>query len=100
MHSVVLAASLFSGRDAGCRRYITVMETVGISGTSGTSGTEFNSVPTPGKAGKAGNTPVKNAREKIFDAVVEGDRDSIVRLVHEGMEDGLDPSGIFLDILT
>ncbi|OHE58509.1 MAG: methionine synthase I, cobalamin-binding domain-containing protein, partial [Thermodesulfovibrio sp. RBG_19FT_COMBO_42_12] len=89
MHNVVLAASLFSGRDAGCRRYITVM------GTS-VSGTELNSVPKAGTASTAG----KNAREKIFDAVVEGDRDSIVKLVHEGMEEGIDPSDIFLDIMT
>lgn len=95
MHSVVLAASLFSGRDAGCRRYITFHE---VNPAVGTSGTEFNSVP-GAEAGKTGKTS-KSARERIFDAVVEGDRDSIVKLVHEGMEEGIPASDIFLEIMT
>ncbi len=90
MHNVVLAASLFSGRDPGCRRYITFHE---ANPAAGKSGTELNAIPRVNSAGK-------NTRDKIFYAVVEGDRDSIVKLVHEGMEEGIDPSSIFLDIMT
>src|SRR3990167_6311373 len=79
MHNVVLAASLFSGRDAGCRRYIAFHE---VNPPVGTLGTDLNSVPT--EVVKAD----KNTSDKIFDAVVEGDRDSIVTLVHTGIEEG------------
>ena len=83
MHNVVLAASLFSGRDAGCRRYIAFHEA--------------NPLP----AGTATTAEAaKSTRDKIFDAVVEGDRDSVVNLVHEGIKEGIDPSDIFLEIMT
>ncbi|MEK6560439.1 MAG: homocysteine S-methyltransferase family protein [Nitrospirota bacterium] len=90
MHNVVLAASLFSGRDAGCRRYIAFHE------VNPPVGTELNSVPKAGAVPKAD----KNTSDKIFDAVVEGDRDSIVTLVHTGIEEGIDPSDIFLNLMT
>ncbi len=90
MHNVVLAASLFSGRDAGCRRYVSFHEL----NPSVTAGTGSGSVPM--EAVKTG----KGTRDMIFDAVVEGDRDSIVMLVQRGIEEGVDPSAIFLEIMT
>ncbi len=89
MHNVVLAASLFSGRDAGCRSYVSFHEVNPV-----VAGTELNSVS------KEVVQKDKSTRDKIFDAVVEGDRDSIVKLVNKGIEEGIDPSDIFLDIMT
>ncbi len=85
MHNVVLAASLFSGRDAGCRRYIAFHEANPPAGTATTATTA---------------EAAKSTRDKIFDAVVEGDRDSIINLVHEGIKEGIDPSDIFLETMT
>lgn len=88
MHQAVSAASLFAGRDLECRRYIAYQET-------------FKQVK--GEEAEIKKDVVKTERtteEKIFDAVVEGDRDGIVAHVKKGIEEGVEPGAIFLNIMT
>ena len=84
MHQVVAAASLFAGRDPDCRRYITLQEARAAE-------------PSGTPPAQAASKPI---RERIYDAVVEGDRDGIQDLVRQGLEEGLDPFHIFLEIMT
>lgn len=84
MHRAVEGASLFSGRDPGCRRFIEIHQ----------AKAEEQKKP----AAEAG-TP-KSTRDRIFEAVVEGERESIQDLVRQGLAEGLDPFALFLDAMT
>ncbi len=88
LHQVVSAASLFAGRDIGCRKYIALQETFKVGEKR--------------EENKEGGVTKKEVStgDKIFNAVVEGDRDGIVAYVKKGLEEGIDPGEIFLDIMT
>ncbi|MDD5433940.1 MAG: homocysteine S-methyltransferase family protein [Nitrospira sp.] len=86
MHNAVSASSLFAGRDQGCRRYIAIQEKLKEKETASLKKDEIK-------------TEVSTS-EKIFNAVVEGDRDSIEGLVKKGVEEGIEPGNIFLNIMT
>lgn len=86
MHQIVSASSLFAGRDPGCRNYISFQET--LKDKEETTQKKENK--------KEGLTTV----EKIYNAVVDGDRDSIVSLVKKGVGEGIEPGYIFLNIMT
>lgn len=88
MHHVVSAASLFAGRDTGCRRYIAFQDTFKAK--------EKEEV---GKE-KEGIKTGLSTGERIYDAIVEGDRDGVVVFVKKGLEEGMDPREIFLNIMT
>ena len=92
MHNVVLAASLFSGRDVGCRGYIFFHETNPPS--------VISNLKERVEGGISVEKKEKGIREKIFDAVVEGNRDGIAILVNKGLEEGVDPDDMFLNVMT
>ncbi|HXN06655.1 MAG TPA: cobalamin-dependent protein, partial [Nitrospiria bacterium] len=82
MHQIVSAGSLFARRDPECRRYIQVQADL----------TE------PSKAPR--DEGPKTISEKIYNAVLEGERESIVALVNAGLEEGLSPFDMFLNLMT
>ena len=88
MHQVVSSASLFAGRDIGCRKYIAFQE--------------INKASDKELADRKGDLSKENLStgDKIFNAIVEGDRDGIVTLVKKGVEEGIEPGNIFLNIMT
>lgn len=88
MHQVVSAASLFAGRDIGCRKFIALQETF-----------KTEEKQAPGKKEDISKAEL-NTERKIFNTIVEGDRDGIVALVKRGLEEGMDPGYIFLNIMT
>lgn len=88
MHQTVSAASLFAGRDTGCRSYIAFQEALKQRKTE--------EVETKKEAVKI----ERSTGEKIFDAVIEGDRDGVVTYVKKGLEEGMEPGDIFLNIMT
>lgn len=88
MHYVVSAAGLFAGRDTGCRKYIAFQEIF--------KGREKEEADKKKDVVKTG----LNTGERIFEAIVEGDRDGIVALVKKGLEEGMDPGGMFLNTMT
>ncbi len=87
MHTAVAAASLFAGRDKDCKQYIEYASTLEPVKTEGAA--------QPAEAKKA-LTPA----EKIYEAVLEGQRENIAALCEEGVASGLDPFGIFVDTMT
>lgn len=83
MTRTVAAASLFSGRDAGCRVYIDMME------------------PKDEQAAKPGEPSApKTTLEKISSAIVDGDKDSIEGLTNLALSEGHEAMGIFVDVMT
>lgn len=87
MHNIVSASSLFAGRDQGCRRYIAIQEKIKEKEEASTI--KKDEKKTEG-----------TTSERIYNAVLEGDRDSIVILVNKGVEEGLEPGNIFLNVMT
>ncbi len=104
---VAHAASLFAGRDPGCRRYIDLavelderrkrdkallqaakegklLETVGEAGND-----QGPRAPTP-----------RTTRDLLHAAVVEGDRDAVQRLTRHALDEGLEPIDLFMNVLT
>ncbi|VAX21513.1 5-methyltetrahydrofolate--homocysteine methyltransferase [hydrothermal vent metagenome] len=80
MTRTVAAASLFSGRDQECRVYIDMME----------------EKEEESKEDKGPRTTL----EKISDAIVEGDKDSITGLTNAAIAEGADAMSIFVDVMT
>lgn len=85
MNRTVAAASLFCGRDPGCRTYMEMMA-------------EAEAEAAQEKKAKPGGP--KPPREKVYDAVLEGDRDSIEELVRKALEAGEDAMALFMDVMT
>ncbi len=88
MHKTAAAAGLFTGRDIGCNRFINAATAWGT-----------------GSAAKEAVSAVKQAQnlptpEKIFNAVVEGEKDSIGQLVQDALNEGMPPMDIFVNNLT
>lgn len=84
MHQVVAAASLFAGRDTGCKRYIDLQSRF-------TAVAEKKEKPSLKR---------KGIREMIYNAVVEGDKDSIQTLVLQAIEKKEDPFNLFANVMT
>ena len=88
MHQTVAAASLFAGRDAGCKIYITFQE-------------RFKRTEKEGEEKKAETLKTElSTKDSIFDAIVQGDRDGIEVFVRKGLGEGIEPREIFLKIMT
>lgn len=111
LKETVTAASLFAGRDAGCRRYIDMA--VGLeaqrkrdaavleAAKKGTILSEGGADLTTNGAGSGAPAPgAKTTRDLLWEAVVEGDKDGVPRLVHRALDEGLKPFDIFLNVLT
>ncbi len=81
------AASLFAGRDPECRRFISVQMQLDAEEKSAASIAEEAARP-------------RSTEDRIYEAVVEGDRDSIERLVNQALGEGSDPFHLFVDIMT
>lgn len=87
MHKTVSAASLFTRRDIGCRRYID-------------SATAWEAGKTEKEVTAAKPAANLTTSEKIFGAVVEGEKDAILPLVNQGLAEGLPAMDIFLNLMT
>ncbi|MBI5177642.1 MAG: homocysteine S-methyltransferase family protein [Nitrospinae bacterium] len=88
MHRTVSAASLFTGRDVGCKRYIESAQAWGTGAPAPNA---------PAAAVKTDNLPTG---EKIFHAVLEGEKDGITALVKTGLDEGMSAMDIFIGHLT
>ncbi|MBI3582056.1 MAG: homocysteine S-methyltransferase family protein [Nitrospinae bacterium] len=87
MHKTVSAASLFSGRDAGCKRYMdAAAKWEAAAGGVATTGSP--------------SELIVEKRHPVFNAVVEGDKDAIAALVKGELEKGTRPLDIFFNWLT
>lgn len=84
MNRTVAAASLFTGRDPGCRVYIDMMESAAKEADA---------------SGGAPKGP-KTTAEQIQEAIVEGDKDSIEGLTQRALDEGADAMGLFVDTMT
>lgn len=88
MHKTAAAAGLFTRRDIGCNRFIN-------AATAWETGSAAKEAAPAAK--QAQNLP---ASEKIFNAVVEGEKDGIAQLVQEALNEGTPPMDIFTISLT
>lgn len=80
INRTVAAASLFSGRDPGCRVYIDMME--------------------EGASAAAAPAAPATTIGKIGYAITEGDKDSIEPLTRQALAEGHDPMALFMDVMT
>lgn len=108
LYEIVHAASLFAGRDTGCRRYIDLAVKLDQSRK------QDKALLEAAKAGKlldpkqdanadpaaTTQTAPRTTSELLFDAVIDGDKDTVERLTRRALEEGLDPFVLFLDVLT
>ncbi|MDI3287780.1 homocysteine S-methyltransferase family protein [Polyangium sp. 15x6] len=109
LQETVAAASLFAGRDLGCRRYIDMA--VPLEATrkrdqamlEAAKAGQLLNVATPGgdePKAEAGAGKAKGTRDLLWAAVVEGDKDGVPGLVKRALAEGMDPFDIFLNVLT
>jgi 5-methyltetrahydrofolate--homocysteine methyltransferase len=107
---VAHAASLFAGRDPGCRRYMDLAvrlerrrkleaESRGRDARGQSAGDGAGEQAPAEPALRTGAGP-RGVRELLFDAVVEGDKDGVEGLTRRALEQGEEPFGLFLDVLT
>ena len=81
------AASLFAGRDPDCRRFIDLQTVLADEQKSAAAAAADAARP-------------RTSDERIFEAIVEGDRDSIEKLVNAALAEGSDPFHLFVDVMT
>ena len=86
MHKAVAGASLFTQRDADCKRYIDF-----ATDSEETKDSEIK---------KSAEKIALPTAERIHQAVVEGEKDAIKELVQRGLDEGLDPMTMFTELLT
>ncbi|MBI3593538.1 MAG: homocysteine S-methyltransferase family protein [Nitrospirae bacterium] len=82
MHQIVSAASLFARRDPECRAFIQVQADL------------------EGNKDAPKEAPPQTTREKIYKAVLEGERESITQLVKQGIDEKLEAFDMFLNVMT
>jgi len=113
LKETVAAASLFAGRDPGCRRYIdlavpvesqkkrdqAILEAAKAGTILTDAGEGAAEGPGAGGAGAAGGG-TKTTRDMLWEAVVEGDKDGVPKLVERGLAEGIAPFDLFLNVLT
>jgi 5-methyltetrahydrofolate--homocysteine methyltransferase len=111
LQETVAAASLFAGRDSGCRRYIDLAvpaeakrkrdQAILDAAKSGTILVDDAGAADP-KANGSGKPAggVKSTRDLLWEAVVEGDKDGVPKLVQRALDEGNAPFDIFLNVLT
>ncbi len=87
LKQALAAASLFAGRDPDCRRFIDLQARLD---------TEKQAVASV----EAREARPRTTEERIYDGVVEGDRDSIEPLVNRALSEGSDPMHLFADVMT
>ncbi len=105
---IVHAASLFAGRDPGCRRYIDLAvrledqrkrdKALLKAAREGKTG-EIDGQPSSDAAATA--APIaRTTRELLYAAVLEGDRDGVQHLTRRCLDEGMDPLDLFVNVLT
>lgn len=87
MYKIAAAASLFTKRDMGCKRYIDLQS-------------RFEANDEKEKKKDKPHVKTKNIRERIYEAVLEGDKDSIETLILEAIKKEEDPFGLFVNVMT
>lgn len=112
LKETVAAASLFAGRDSGCRRYIDLAVPVEAqrkrdqaileAAKSGNllAGAGDGAVEAGGGGGGSAGGGAKTTRDMLWEAVVEGDKDGVPKLVERGLAEGNAPFDLFLNVLT
>ncbi len=109
LKETVAAASLFAGRDPGCRRYIDMAVPLEAQRKrdqamlEAAKAGQLLNVANPGgdePKGEAGAGKTKGTRDLIWESVVEGDKDGVPGLVKRALAEGMDPFDIFLNVLT
>ncbi len=85
MTKTVAAASLFAGRDAGCRVYIDMMTAAAREAEAAAAGESKGP---------------QTITEKIGSAIVEGDKDSIEGLTNQALAEGNDAMELFVGTMT
>jgi 5-methyltetrahydrofolate--homocysteine methyltransferase len=81
------AASLFAGRDPDCKRFIERQAMVESGRKEAAVAADLSSRP-------------RTTEEKIYEGIVEGDRDSIEALVRQALAEGSDPFHLFVNVMT
>ena len=81
------AAGLFAGRDPDCRRFIDLMTSHDADRRSLAAAAVQAARP-------------RTTEERISEAIIEGDRDSIESLVTRALAEGSDPFHLFVDVMT
>jgi 5-methyltetrahydrofolate--homocysteine methyltransferase len=84
IQQAILAASLFSGRDPGCKVYLSTIRAPSESMATG----------------KDADDEPQETKGKIYKAVFDGDKERIVGLVEQGLQEGLDPLWILTEVMT
>lgn len=87
MHKIAAAAALFSDRDIGCKKYIDLQA-------------GFTEAEEKEKKNEKIYLKTKGIKELIFDAVVEGEKDSIQSLVLKAIEKEEDPFELFVNVMS
>jgi len=83
MHKAVYTASIFTGRDNDCRNYI-----------------ENATEPDKKESKEKSEKKTLTTKELLYNAILEGEKDSIQDLVHRGLDEKIDPMEMFIDIMT
>ena len=110
LKETVAAASLFAGRDSGCRRYIdlavptearrkreqAMLEAAKVGqllhdSTEGADDADAQPSNAP---------PARTVKDFLWEAVVEGDKDGVPKLTQRALDEGHDPFDLFLNVLT
>ena len=94
MHKAVASASIFTGRDEGCKSYIefaTHYESGdGTDTLRKTAGSDVEEKP----------KKKMTTREEVYSAVLEGEKDSIHALINRALEEKISALELFMDIMT
>lgn len=113
LNETVAAASLFAGRDSGCRRYIDLAVPLAESRKRDQEMLEAAKAGTlladaqggavqggPNAVSPAVKSNQKTGRDLLWEAVVEGDKDGVPKLVQRCLDEGSEPFDLFLNVLT
>lgn len=88
LQNVVRSASLFTGRDPECKTFVQFEEQKEADRVSEESGETTK------------KKVAETTAEKIYEAVLEGYRDNIAALTQQGLDEGMSPFDIFIEVMT
>ena len=94
MHKAVASASIFTGRDEGCKSYIEFATHY----ESGDGTDELRKIS--GSEEEVAPKKKMTTREEVFSAVLEGEKDSIHALINRALEEKIPALELFMDIMT
>ncbi len=88
LQNVVRGAALFTGRDNECKTFVAFEEKKEADRLAEESGEVTK------------KKVAETTAEKIYEAVLEGYRDNIAALTQEGLDEGMSPFDIFIEVMT